>query len=104
MTKPDKQYVYKIDDVLAAIELVAAKYEHSSFSWGNSSAQEVVALVDRLSQKYGDLIEAPRLANDIRELETAKMVGGANNCIDQLIRELKQHRIAKINGEIVADN
>lgn len=104
MNKPDKQYVYKKEDVLSAIERVADKYEQSSFSWGDGSVRKVVEIVERLSQKYGDLIEAPRLANEVRQLETAKMVGGANNCIDHLIRELKEHRIAKIDGEIMADN
>lgn len=104
MHKRDKQYVYKKEDVLSVIEIVADKYEHSSFSWGDGSVLKVVEIVERLSQKYGDLIEAPRLANEIRQLETAKMVGGANNCIDHLIRELKEHRIAKVDGEIMADN
>ncbi|ENM5835042.1 hypothetical protein NTH44_003133 [Vibrio metoecus] len=99
MDKQDKQYVYKKEDILSIIERVAEKHEHSSFSWGDGSVQKVVEIVERLSLKYGDLIEAPRLANEIRQLETAKMVGGANNCIDHLIRELKEHRIAKNDGE-----
>ncbi|MEZ8293422.1 hypothetical protein AB6D11_06165 [Vibrio splendidus] len=104
MDKRDKQYVYKKEDVLSAIERVADKYEHSSFSWGDGSVRKVVEIVERLCQKYGDFIEAPRLANEIRQLETPKMVGGANNCIDHLIRELRAHRIAKIDGEIMDDN
>lgn len=103
MDQRNKQYVYKKEDVLTAIQRVADKYEHSSFSWGDGSVRKVVEIVERLSQKYGDLIEAPRLANEIRQLETAKMVGGANNCIDQLIRELRGHRIATIDGEIITD-
>ena len=31
-------------------------------------------------EKYGDFLEAPRLANEIRSLETSKMVGGAMDC------------------------
>jgi len=104
MIKRDKQYVYKKEEVLSVIDKVADKYEHSSFSWGDGSAKDVVKIVERLSQKYGDLIEAPRLANEIRQLETAKMVGGANNCIDHVIRELKELRIAKIDGEIITEN
>ncbi|HDM8060890.1 hypothetical protein [Vibrio harveyi] len=103
MDKRDKQYVYKKEDVLSVIEIVADKYEHSSFSWGDGSVRKVVEIVEHLSQKYGDLIEAPRLAREIRQLETAKMVGGANNCIHHLIRELREHRIAKIDGEIIVD-
>lgn len=98
--KQDKQYVYRKEDVLSVINKVSDKYEHTSFSWGDGSARHVVEIVERLSQKYGDLIEGPRLANEIRQLETAKMVGGANNCIDHVILDLREFRIAKMNGEI----
>ena len=93
MNNRDKQYVCRKQDVLSVIERVADKFERSSFSWGDGSVKDVVEIVELLSQKYGNLIEVSRLANEIRQLETAKMVGGANNCIDHVIRQLKEHRL-----------
>jgi len=102
--KQNKQYVYRKEDVLSIIESVAVKYEHSSFSWGDASVKDVVEVVEHLSRQYGDLLEAPRLANKIRQFETAKMIGGANNCIDHVIRQLKEHRIATVDGEVIFEN
>ncbi|WP_099609498.1 hypothetical protein [Vibrio coralliilyticus] len=93
-----KQYVYKKSDVIAVVNALNAKYGSEGLIWGNSSAFKVAEMIERLSDKYGDLLEAPRLANEIRNLETSKMVGGANKCLDQLIRGLKEYRIAVIDS------
>lgn len=93
-----KQYVYKKSDVIIVVNALSEKYGSEGLVWGNSSAFKVTEIIDRLSDKYGDLLEAPRLANEVRNLETGKMVGGANKCLDQLIRDLKERRIAVIDS------
>lgn len=102
--KENKQYVYKKSDVLAVVNAVSEKYGAEGLFWGNSSAFKIAKIIERLSEKYGDLLEAPRLANEIRTLETGKMVGGANKCLDQLIRGLKEHRIAVIDSIVTTEH
>ncbi|WP_063664834.1 hypothetical protein [Aliivibrio fischeri] len=97
----NKQYAYRKQDVLAIINNVANTYGCDSLCWGNASAQEVSEIVERLSEKYGDPLEAPRLANEIRSLETGKLLGGANKCLNKVLLQLKKHRLTIIDGKLL---
>lgn len=97
LREPNKQYVYQKEAIISVIGEVVKRHGTSSLLWGNTSASELTSLVDNLCAKHGDLLEAPRLANEIHNLETSKMVGGANKCLGEVLRLLKPYRIQTID-------
>ena len=91
LVKPQPIYVITRTNLEIILELVAGEWGDYPYAYGISSPDSLPPILFPCFEGK-ECVRISKLAQILRDLETSKMIGGANRAIDLIIKEMNDMR------------